>query len=68
MLLHNLWQALIVYKLRLSSQQQAGQGLIEYALIMVFVAVLVMVLLVVLGPAVSNMFQTVYESMVSANS
>ncbi|GAB4513448.1 MAG: hypothetical protein OHK0046_14140 [Anaerolineae bacterium] len=47
-------------------QPAAGQGLVEYALIMVFVSVVVILLLAVLGPAVSNMFTTIYESVVDS--
>lgn len=36
-----------------------GQGLVEYALILVFVAVIVLVALQVLGPTVSGMFSNV---------
>ncbi len=34
----------------------AGQGLVEYALILAFVAIFVIVILAFLGPAVGNMF------------
>lgn len=36
-----------------------GQGLVEYALIMLLVAVIVIVILALLGPAVGNLFSTV---------
>ncbi|MGQ0602814.1 MAG: pilus assembly protein [Anaerolineales bacterium] len=36
-----------------------GQGLVEYALILVFVAVVVIVVLALLGPAVGNAFSNV---------
>lgn len=36
-----------------------GQGLIEYALIMMLVALIVIVILAILGPAVGNMFSNV---------
>ena len=39
--------------------QKKGQGLIEYALIMMLVALIVIVILAVLGPAVGNMFSNV---------
>jgi pilus assembly protein Flp/PilA len=35
---------------------QKGQGLLEYALIMMLVALIVLVILAVLGPSVGNMF------------
>lgn len=36
-----------------------GQGLVEYALILVLVAVIVIVLLALFGPAIGNMFSSV---------
>jgi pilus assembly protein Flp/PilA len=36
-----------------------GQGLVEYALILVFVAVVVIVVLALLGPAVGNAFSNI---------
>lgn len=55
------------FKARAASRNpEAGQGLVEYALILVLVSVLVSVLLIVLGPTVANMFQTVYDSFTAA--
>jgi len=42
---------------------EAGQGLVEYALILVLVAVVVIVILVLLGPAIGNVFSTIVESL-----
>jgi pilus assembly protein Flp/PilA len=39
-----------------------GQGLVEYAFILVLVAILVMVILVLLGPAVVNLYSQVIMS------
>jgi pilus assembly protein Flp/PilA len=39
--------------------QQSGQGLVEYALILVLVAVVVIVILALLGPAIGNVFSTI---------
>ena len=36
-----------------------GQGLIEYALILVLVAVVVLLVLALLGPAIGNLFSNV---------
>ena len=36
--------------------REEGQGLVEYALILVLVAVVVIVILALLGPAIGNMF------------
>ena len=38
---------------------EKGQGLIEYALILVLVAMIVMVMLLMLGPAIGNMFSNI---------
>ena len=40
----------------LTHKDSAGQGLVEYALILVFVAIIVIVILALLGPAIGNMF------------
>lgn len=42
---------------------QRGQGLVEYALIMVLVAVVVMVALVLLGPALSGVYCNVIQEL-----
>ena len=36
-----------------------GQGLVEYALIMLLVALMVIVILALLGPAIANVFSNV---------
>ena len=38
-----------------------GQGLVEYALILVMVAVIVIVILALLGPSVGNVFSKVIK-------
>ena len=42
--------------------KMCGQGLVEYALIMALVAVVVMVILALLGPAVGNVFSGIVSS------
>jgi pilus assembly protein Flp/PilA len=42
-----------------SFTREQGQGLVEYALILVLVAVVVIAILLVLGPVVGNVFSTV---------
>lgn len=42
---------------------QEGQGLVEYALILVLVAVVVIVVLALLGPAVGNVFSNVVSGL-----
>lgn len=39
--------------------REEGQGLVEYALILVLVAVVVIVILALLGPAIGNVFSSV---------
>jgi len=39
-----------------------GQGMVEYALILVFVSVVVMVMMTVLGPGIANVFSTIVMS------
>jgi len=38
---------------------QEGQGLVEYALILVLVAVVVIVILAILGPSIGNIFSNI---------
>lgn len=39
--------------------EEQGQGLVEYALILVLVAAIVIVILALLGPAIGNIFSNV---------
>ena len=40
-------------------KREEGQGLVEYALILVLVAVVVIIVLIVLGPIIGNVFSNV---------
>ena len=40
-----------------------GQGLVEYALLLVMIAVLVLVALMMLGPAIGNVFDRLNSSL-----
>jgi pilus assembly protein Flp/PilA len=40
-------------------QNEEGQGLVEYALILVLVAVVVVVVLIVLGPVIGNSYSSI---------
>ncbi|MBL7062589.1 MAG: pilus assembly protein [Anaerolineae bacterium] len=42
--------------------RERGQGLVEYALILVLVALIVIVILALLGPAIGNVFSNVVAS------
>lgn len=43
----------------LFSPKEKGQGLVEYALILVLIAVVVIAVLVIFGPAVGNIFSQI---------
>ena len=43
----------------LFAPKEKGQGLVEYALILVLVAVVVIVILAILGPAIGGVFSSV---------
>ena len=41
---------------------EQGQGIVEYALLLVLVALVVIVILGLLGPAIGNIFSNLYAS------
>jgi pilus assembly protein Flp/PilA len=41
------------------SRKESGQGLVEYAFILIMVAVIVIVILALLGPAIGNVFSNI---------
>jgi pilus assembly protein Flp/PilA len=43
--------------------REEGQGLVEYALILVLVAVVVIIILAVLGPRVGNIFSRILSNL-----
>jgi pilus assembly protein Flp/PilA len=47
----------------LFSLKERGQGMVEYALILVLVAVVVIAALTIMGPLVQNVFNTVNKSL-----
>ncbi len=47
----------------LFAPQMKGQGLVEYALILVLVAIVVIAALMVLGPIIGNSFSTINNSL-----
>lgn len=47
----------------LFSKEEKGQGLVEYAFILVLVAIVVLVALLVLGPVVGNTFSLINSSL-----
>jgi len=46
----------------LFASKEKGQGLVEYALILVLVAVVVIVVLALLGPAIGDIFSNVVDA------
>ena len=51
------------YKSMLFAPKEKGQGLVEYALILVLVAIVVIVILALLGPAIGNVFSSIMASL-----
>jgi pilus assembly protein Flp/PilA len=49
------------------SESQEGQGLVEYALILVLVAIVVIATLMVLGPKIGNVFTAINNSLSAAS-
>jgi pilus assembly protein Flp/PilA len=49
----------------LFSPNEKGQGLVEYALILVLVAIVVIAALMILGPVVGNLFSKINSSISS---
>ena len=47
----------------LSAPKEKGQGLVEYALILVLVAIVVIAALMILGPIIGNVFSKVNSSL-----
>jgi pilus assembly protein Flp/PilA len=47
----------------LLSNSERGQGLVEYALILVLVAIVVFAALMILGPIIGNTFSTINSSL-----
>lgn len=45
------------------SSTEKGQGLVEYALILVMVAIVVIAALMILGPIIGNVFSTLNTSL-----
>ncbi len=44
-------------------QREEGQGLVEYALILVLVAIVVIAILTLLGPQIGNVFSRITNAM-----
>jgi pilus assembly protein Flp/PilA len=46
----------------LFAPKEKGQGLVEYALILVLVAIVVIAILLILGPAIGNIFSNIVNA------
>lgn len=58
-----VWQWLVAQYEKLNDRlNRDGQGLVEYALILVLVAVVVIVILTALGPSISEIFENILEN------
>ena len=55
--LRRVWS--LYWKLRGLATRQLGQGMVEYALILVLIAVVVIVILTVVGKQVNNVFSNI---------
>jgi len=49
----------------LFAPKERGQGLVEYALILVLVAIVVIAVLMILGPIIGNVFSSINKSLSS---
>lgn len=47
--------------------REDGQGLVEYALILVLVAIVVIAILTLLGPQIGNVFSRITDSLTTVN-
>ncbi|HEY4694108.1 MAG TPA: Flp family type IVb pilin [Bellilinea sp.] len=47
----------------LFAPKEKGQGLVEYALILVLVAIVVIVILAIMGPAIGNIFSNIVKAL-----
>lgn len=56
---------LIAVKACRARRPTRGQGLVEYALILVLVAIVVIAALMILGPVIGNAFSTINNSLAS---
>ena len=61
-----LWQLVVgwlryarVYFNHQTEDMEFGQGLVEYAMILVMVSVIIVVLLAVVGPSIRNIFENI---------
>jgi pilus assembly protein Flp/PilA len=56
----------LIWKLRGLSVRQEGQGMVEYALILVLVSIVVIVVLLTMGKQIENVFSNVVVALSSS--
>lgn len=49
----------LIWKLRAALQREEGQGMVEYALILVLVSIVVILILTLLGGTIKNVFSDI---------
>ena len=63
----NLIQNLEVVNFIRLRRSEEGQGLVEYALILIFVAVMMIILITLIGPAIGNMYSNIVTQLNRGN-
>ena len=53
----------LIWKLRSALSRQEGQGMVEYALILVLVSIVVIIILTVLGGTIQNVFDDIVKGL-----
>ena len=53
----------LLWKLRNALSRQEGQGMVEYALILVLVSIVVIVILITMGGQIKNVFSNVVSGL-----
>jgi pilus assembly protein Flp/PilA len=57
-LIHYAGDVIMLY-----APQEAGQGILEYALILILVAVVVMLMIYIFGPSVGNLYSNILSNL-----
>ncbi len=55
------WEWLVAH--RAIQKEMRGQALVEYAFILIFVAVVLIALLTILGPGIRNIYQNIVDAL-----
>ncbi len=57
------WLRRAVEWLKTQVQQEDGQGLVEYALLLIFVSVVIIAILAVLAPGLNNTYSSIVQTL-----